>query len=416
MLEKIAHDQLSRYIISNKVLTPNQSAFRKMHSTITSLINDTDYWYEYMDKKQLNLAIFLDLKREFDTVDHKILIKKLNALGMRGNSGSWFTSFLSNRKQFCTVNGQQSGARLVTCGIPQGSCLGPLMFIIYLNDFEKCLEFSKASMYADDTHVTLTSSNIDVLLTNAHQELRNISEWMRINKLSANPEKTEYMIIGHPRRTNKVEILQPLHLNDSEIKRVTKTKSLGVMVDEGLNWEDQFNKAKGKINGGLKSLKKLKNLISQSQLDHVYRALIESHLRYANVIWGSLPKSKLNTLQRLQDRARSVIEKARLKDNWSHNWLTVEQLTKFDRSVMTYKIISRQCPESLWDKYHHRTQHSNYRIRNCRDLQIPRNNLEYVKKGFQYSALKAWNDIPINVRELPTLGKFKKQLKSYYSC
>ena len=156
---------------------------------------------------------------------------------MRGNSGSWFTSFLSNRKQFCTVNGQQSGARLVTCCIPQGSCLGPLLFIIYpvyLNDFEKC--------YADDTHVTLTSSNIDVLLTNAHTELRNISEWMRINKLSANPEKTEYMIIGHPRRTNKVEISQPLHLNDSEIKRVTKTKSSGVMVDERINWEDQFTR------------------------------------------------------------------------------------------------------------------------------------------------------------------------------
>ena len=126
--------------------------------------------------------------------------------------------------------------------------------------------------------------NIDALLTNANKELRNISEWMRVNKLSANPDKTEYMIIGHPRRTNKVEISQPLHLNDSEIKRVTKTKSLGVMVDEGLNWDDQFNKVKGKMNGGLKSLKKLKNLIPQSQLDHVYRAVIESHLRYANVI------------------------------------------------------------------------------------------------------------------------------------
>ena len=270
-------------------------------------------------------------------------------------------------------------------------------------------------MYADDTHVTLTSSNTDDLLTNAHKELRNISEWMRINKLSANPKKTEYMIFGHPRRTNKVEISEPLNLNDSEIMRVAKTKLLGVMVDEGLNWDDQFRKVKGKISGGLKSMKKLKNLISQSQLDHVYRALIESHLRYANVIWGSLPKSKLNTLQRLQDRARSIIDQSRLKDNWSHNWLTVEQLTKFDRSVMTYKIISRQCPESLWDKYHHRTQHSNYRTRNCRDLQIPRNNLEYVKKGFHYSALKAWNDIPINIRELPTLNRVKKQLKSYFT-
>ena len=184
-------------------------------------------------------------------------------------------------------------------------------------------------------------------------------------------------------------------------------------MHEGLDCEDQFSKVKGKIIGGLKSLQKLKNLISQSQLDHVYRAHIESHLRYANVIWGSLLKSKLNTLQRLQDRSRSIIDKARIKDNWSHNWLTVEQLTQFNRSVMTYKIISRQCPESLWDKYHHRTQHSNYRTRNCRDLQIPRNNLEFVEKSFDFSALKAWNDIPINIRELPTLSKFKKQLKSY---
>ena len=214
------------------------------------------------------------------------------------------------------------------------------------------------------------------------------------NQAKRKAEKTENMIIHHPQRTNKVEISEPLSLNDSEIKRIAKAESLGVMVDEELNCDDQFSKVKGKINGGLKSLTKLKNLISQSLLDQVYRALIESHLRYANVIWGSLPKSKLNTLQRMQDRARSIIDKSRLKDNRSHNWLTVEQLTKSDRSVMTYKIISRQCPESPWDKYHHRTQHSNHRTRNCKDLQITRNNLEYVKKSFHYSALKAWNDIP----------------------
>ena len=146
----------------------------------------------------------------------------------------------------------------------------------------------------------------------------------------------------------------------------------------------------------------------------MYRALVESHLRYANIIWGSLPTSKLNILQRLQDRARSIINKARLKDNWSHNWLTVEQLIKYDRSVMTYKIIKKHCPESLLDKYQHRSQQSNYKTRNCRDLQIPRNNLEYVKKGFHYSAVRAWNDIPINIREVPTLHGFKKMLKEHH--
>ena len=145
---------------------------------------------------------------------------------------------------------------------------------------------------------------------------------------------------------------------------------------------------KGKVSCGLKSLKKIQNLLSQSQLDHVYRALVESHLRYANVIWGSLPKTRLSTLQRLQERARSITDKTRLKDSCSHNWLTEEQLTQFDRSVMTYKIVNRQCPESLWDKCHHRTQHSSNRTRNCGDLQIPKNNIEYVKRGFHYSPLK----------------------------
>ena len=148
---------------------------------------------------------------------------------------------------------------------------------------------------------------------------------MRVNKLNANPQKTEYMVIGHPRMVNKVEISEPLNLNDSEIKRVAKTKSIGVVVGEWLNWDDQFNKVKGKVICGLKSLYKLQNLLSQSQLDHVYRSLVESHLRYANVIWGNLQTTKLNTLQRLQDRARSIIDKAILKDSWSHNWLTVEQ-------------------------------------------------------------------------------------------
>ena len=143
------------------------------------------------------------------------------------------------------------------------------------------------------------------------------------------------------------ELSEPLDLNDSEIKCVAKTTSLRVIVDERLNWDDQFNEINGKVSCRLKSLKKPQNLLSRSQPDHVYRALYESHLQYAFVIWGSLPKTKLNTLQCLQDRARSVIDKSRLKDSWPHNWLTAEQLIQFDRSVTMYKIVNRQCPERI---------------------------------------------------------------------
>ena len=221
LLEKIVHDQIIEFF--QPILTKNQAAFRKMYPTIVSLINSTDSWYATTDKKGVNLATFLDLKKAFDTVDHTILLAKLGKYGVRGITGEWFASYLQNRKQFCTMNGQKLSAKKVTCGIPQGSCLGPLLFIIYLNDFETCLELSKASMYADNIHVTITSSDLENLFENAQKELLSFSEWMRINRLTANPKKTEYMLTGHPQKVNKMDVSEPLKLNNSEIKRVKQS-------------------------------------------------------------------------------------------------------------------------------------------------------------------------------------------------
>ena len=183
---------------------------------------------------------FSTWKKAFETVNHTILLAKLGKYDLRGIKGDWFASYLQNRKQFCTVNGQKPSAKMVTCGMPQGSCLCPLMFIIYVNDFETRLELSNASMYADDTHVTIASNDSDNLLENAQGELLNISEWIRINKLTPNPKETEYMLIGHPWKVNQLDVSEPLMLNNLEIKRVKQTKSLGVIVDEGLNWEQHF--------------------------------------------------------------------------------------------------------------------------------------------------------------------------------
>ena len=137
----------------------------------------------------MNLAIFLDLRKAFDTVDHNILIKKLNSYGIVDRTGGWFECYLSSRTQFCTLNGNKSKQKKVTCGIPQGSCLGPLLFIIYFNDFENSLQYSRASIYADDTNVTIASDDIQRMIDNASQEMLNLSEWMRINKLSPNRQK-----------------------------------------------------------------------------------------------------------------------------------------------------------------------------------------------------------------------------------
>ena len=160
---------------------------------------------------------------------------------------------------------------------------------------------SKAGLYADDTHITIASTNVENLNQKAQMELSNISTWMGINKLNANPKKTECMIIGHPRKINNIEVHEPLRLNDYDIKRVTNSKSLGIIVIEGLNWERQYKTVHNKSRGGLPSLRRLKNILPQSSLSNVYRALIESHIRCADITWGSLSNTKIECLQRLQE-------------------------------------------------------------------------------------------------------------------
>ena len=231
-----------------------------------SLINSTEHWLENADNRKLNMTVFLDLEKAFDTLDHKILIDKLFEYGIKRKEREWFKSYLSGRQQFCSVNGQRSKTEGVLCGIPQESCLGPLLFIVYLNDFEGCLDFSKANMYADDTHTTNASNDIRELVRMTKKELLNISDWLRVNKVSANPKNTEFMVIGHQRRINEIDDLPPLKLNDSEIKRVEKTTSLGVIVGEGLKWKDQYKSLTGKLAGGLSSLKKLKEAVTQKNL------------------------------------------------------------------------------------------------------------------------------------------------------
>ena len=190
-----------------------------------------------------------------------------------------------------------------------------------------------------------------------------------------------------------------LTLSNKEILRVSSTKSLGVMVVECLNWDDQFKIVKSKIYGGLASLKKLKSILPQSKLGSVYFAIVESHLLYADVIWGSLPTRKIEILHRLQNRSQLIIESARVKDNWSCDRLNVSSLISFDQLVTTYKIVNKLCPESLWDKFELRSVHSKCETRNCYHLQIPRLNTERAKNGFKYLALKLWNSTPVDIRE-----------------
>ena len=302
-------------------------------------------------------------KKAFDTVDHDILSSKLSAYGVTDLAHSWFTSYLAGREQHCYVEGKSSNNRLVQCGIPQGSCLGPILFIIYMNDFEKCLEKSKPNMYTDDTSISYASMDMNELFNDIMDELDLVSTWVRQNKLSLNAEKSEFMLIGHPKQPNRAKDFPDFEVEDQKLCRVQKTKYLGVIIEESMNWEEQLKTVKRKIKNGLGAMFKLKNIPSQKQLATVYRALNEGHVRYCTVTWGSLSNSKLEPLQRLQNRAHRLIECARYKDGWECDWLNVRNLLRYERLIATYKINNGLCPEILKNKFTPRSNISKYNTR-----------------------------------------------------
>ena len=307
IFEKVTRDQLFEFLTANNLLSKNQFAYRKLHSTVTSLLNVIDSWYSNIDRKNVNISLFLDLRKAFDTIDHNILLAKLQKYGICQKELAWFASYLTERQQYCYLNGQNSEKRLVTCGIPQGSCLGPLLFILYTNDFEESLTKFAPNMYANDTSISLGGEDAYQLLADLRNELQHIMDSLRQNKLSLNVAKCEDMFIGNSKQLGKISEIGDLKVGEDEIKRVRKTKYLGLTIDENLSWNQQYKIVKGKLKGGLNSISKLKHMLLQSKLFQVYRALVESHLRYGNLLWGHLSVTKPHNLQKLQDRAITLI-------------------------------------------------------------------------------------------------------------
>ena len=200
VFERIIYDQLYAFLMDNNILSSYQSSFRSLHSTVTSLLEATDDWVYNIDQGNVIAVVFLDLKKAFDTVDHTILISKLAVHGIGGASIEWLKSYLSERNQKCFLNGSLSNSCVLSCGIPQGTILGPLLFLLYINDLPNCLSHSQPRMYADDTHLALAGNSANSIELNLNKDLASVSGWLIANKLTLNKSKTEFMLIGSRQR------------------------------------------------------------------------------------------------------------------------------------------------------------------------------------------------------------------------
>ena len=266
VLEKIIFTQLSSYFNEAKLFFDNQYGFRPKHCTEYAALELVDRIINHMDKNEVPINIFLDLAKAFDTIDHNILLHKLRFYGLDGASLLLFESYLSNRRQYVEIDEMQSETLLVKIGVPQGSILGPLLFTIYINDFPQVSNIFNFIMYADDTTLssTLNQFTDSTQLKNKsvesviNYELGKVIEWLNINKLSLNKEKSKYMIFHVPRKETQTLSLK---IDNTNIEQVDEFNFLGLTLDANLTWKKHVNKIANKFSKTTGVLNKLKHVL-----------------------------------------------------------------------------------------------------------------------------------------------------------
>ena len=314
LLEKIIHAQLSFYFEKNNILSKNQYGFRRGLSTSLAIFDVLKILYENWNDKLYSGCVFIDFSRAFDSIDHNILIEKLKLYGLDENPLNFMTNYMSCRAQKTIVNGHMSQQLPVTYGTAQGSILGPLIFILYVNDIFEMLDHeSSVVMYADDTLLISKAENMVEVHEKAQKALQSISNWCSANRLSLNLAKTKYMVIKHNRVNNETE----LKLNGHTINNVHQYEYLGMVLDDKLAMNNYLDVMWKKANAKVGILAKIRRFISEKTAIRIYKCMIRPHLDYIDFVIESGSADRINKLKNIQKKAIRRIEYAVVPENRS---------------------------------------------------------------------------------------------------
>ena len=237
ILEKIINNRITKFIKVNDILAEEQYGFRDNCSTASALLDLVETISSSLDKGKHGIGAFIDLKKAFDTVNHEILLEKIKTYGIRGKALDLLQSYLSNRKQYVVYNEKVSKYQTIKCGVPQGSILGPTLFLLYINDIKNISNLLKFIIFADDTNIYYSNEDIKVVEKTMNEELIKLVSWFKANKLTLNVEKTNFIIFSKKRIRNRMSIT----IENKTIKEVNETKFLGVIVDKNLSWASHID-------------------------------------------------------------------------------------------------------------------------------------------------------------------------------
>ena len=278
------------------ILSKTQFGFRKKMGTETALLNYIDNLQQELNNKKYSISVFLDLSKAFDVIDHTILKKKLEHYGFRGKFLEFLLNFIKNRKYFVHINGKNSETKTVNIGVPQGSTLGPLLFLIYINDMIHISDLFFLTQFADDSTVTYSADTLKQVIETTETDFKRVYEWLAANKLIINLNKTHLMLFTNRDRPETISI----NINGQTINEVTETKFLGVILDNKLNWNAHIKYISKKISKSVSILQMLKFTFPSKILKSLYHSLVYPYYTYCNLIWGNAPSTYIEPLVLLQ--------------------------------------------------------------------------------------------------------------------
>ena len=413
IFEKIVYNLVFDFLSDNEILYDYQFGFRSKHSTQQALITLVDRVTKSLDRTNIVVSLFIDLKKAFDTVHHRILLRKLYAYGIRGVLLKWFESYLTDRSQYVVYDGVRSEIKVVECGVPQGSILGPLLFIISMNDICNISDLMFAIMYADDTCFLINGTDMNTPIKQLNFELESLCIWFKSNKLSLNTQKTFYMVFHRARLKTVDNSSMDIIMDNQILTKVNSIKYLGIIVDHKLNWLDHITYVKAKISKGIGIMYKARKYLNKNSLKSLYHAYIYPYLTYCVEVWGCASKCHLNSLFLLQKKILRIMTFSPYLAHTDHLFKNLEILPIdkifIDRIGITmFKVTYELVPKSIHQLFSRNKDIHSHDTRNKDLLRASTGT-----KNFTFLSSRIWNAIVCNININVSLSRFKYILKIY---